>query len=127
MPTSVLLSIKPEFAEKILSGRKRYEFRRVIFKTKDVSRVVIYASHPVHRVVGEFAVDGILELGKTRLWEHTKQYSGIAETHFRKYFKNSNKAYAIKIIGAKRYPRPIELKRLCPSARPPQSFMYLPQ
>jgi hypothetical protein len=55
---SVLLSIKPEFVEKIFSGLKKYEFRRVIFKSKSVSRVVIYASSPVQRVVGEFAVGG---------------------------------------------------------------------
>ena len=28
----ILLSIKPEFAEKIFSGSKKYEFRRRIFK-----------------------------------------------------------------------------------------------
>ena len=28
----VLLSIKPEFAEKILNGTKRFEFRKGIFK-----------------------------------------------------------------------------------------------
>ncbi len=31
-----LLSVKPEYAEKILSGEKIYEFRRRIFKRKDV-------------------------------------------------------------------------------------------
>ena len=28
----VLLSIKPEFAESILAGSKKYEFRKVIFR-----------------------------------------------------------------------------------------------
>ena len=30
----VLLSIKPEFAEKIFNGTKKYEFRKSIFKNK---------------------------------------------------------------------------------------------
>ena len=32
----VLLSIKPEFAEKIFDGTKLYEFRRSIFKNKNI-------------------------------------------------------------------------------------------
>lgn len=41
----VLLSIKPEFVKKIISGEKKYEFRRKIFK-RDVKIVIIYASYP---------------------------------------------------------------------------------
>ena len=38
----VLLSIKPEFADKIFNGTKKYEFRKSIFKNKDVDTVVVY-------------------------------------------------------------------------------------
>ena len=31
-----LLSIKPEFADKIFAGTKRYEFRRAVFKKEGV-------------------------------------------------------------------------------------------
>ena len=126
MQTSVLLSIKPEFVEKIFSGLKRYEFRRVIFKSKNVSKVVVYASHPVQRVVGEFEVGGILALSRRQLWQHTKEYSGIAKNYFDDYFGDKETAYAIKIKSARRYEQPMALKHLCPSAHPPQSFMYLP-
>jgi predicted transcriptional regulator len=125
MQTSVLLSIKPEFVEKIFSGLKRYEFRRVIFKSKNVSKVVVYASHPVQRVVGEFEVGGILALNQKQLWRQTKQYSGIAKAYFDEYFADKETAYAIKIKKAKRYEQPMMLEYLCPSARPPQSFMYI--
>jgi predicted transcriptional regulator len=125
MQTSVLLSIKPEFVEKIFSGAKRYEFRRVIFKSKNVSRVVVYASSPVQRVVGEFEVGGILALEAKKLWHQTKKYSGIAKRYFDGYFADKETAYAIKIKSVKRYSTPISLQELRPSARPPQSFMYL--
>ena len=120
------MSIKPEFVEKIFSGLKRYEFRRVIFKSKSVNKVVVYASHPVQRVVGEFEVGGILALSRNQLWRQTKQFSGIAKTYFDDYFGDNETAYAIKIKSAKRYSRPMTLEHLYPSARPPQSFMYLP-
>ena len=51
----VLLSIKPEYASKILDGTKRYEYRRAIFKRTEVTTVVVYASDPVRKVIGEFA------------------------------------------------------------------------
>jgi predicted transcriptional regulator len=126
MQTSVLLSIKPEFAEKIFSGLKRYEFRRVIFKSKNVSKVVVYASHPVQRVVGEFEVGGVLALSRHQLWLQTRQFSGIAKSYFDEYFADKETAYAIKIEGVKRYSQPMTLEKLCPRTRPPQSFMYLP-
>ncbi|WP_369009144.1 ASCH domain-containing protein, partial [Escherichia coli] len=47
----VLLSIKPEFAEKILNGTKRFEFRKGIFKNPQISTVVIYATMPLGKVV----------------------------------------------------------------------------
>jgi predicted transcriptional regulator len=126
MQTSILLSIKPEFVEKIFSGLKRYEFRRVMFKSKSVTKVVVYASHPVQRVVGEFEVGGVLALNRTELWQQTKQFAGIAKNYFDDYFADKETAYAIKIKSTKRYARPFALEYLCPSARPPQSFMYLP-
>jgi len=52
----VLLSIKPKYAEMILSGEKKYEFRRAIFKKPGISKVVIYASSPVSKVIGEFEI-----------------------------------------------------------------------
>jgi predicted transcriptional regulator len=126
MQTSVLLSIKPHFVEKIFAGLKRYEFRRVIFKSKNVSKVVVYASHPVQRVVGEFEVGGVLALEQDKLWEQTKRYSGIERDYFDDYFADKKTAYAIKIKNVKRYERPLKLNRFFPSTRPPQSFMYLP-
>ena len=55
----VLLSIKPEFVEKIFDGSKKYEYRKVLPKRTDISVIVIYASAPVQRVVGEFRINEI--------------------------------------------------------------------
>ena len=125
MPNSVLLSIKPEFAEKIFSGIKTFEFRRVIFKSRSVSRVVVYASSPVQRVIGEFEVDGILSLAKQNLWKETEKGSGIAKSFFDQYFKGKDAGFAIRIRSPKRYAHPVRLKALVGHNRPPQSFIYL--
>lgn len=125
MRTSVLLSIKPEFADKIFAGLKRFEFRRVLFKASTVSRVVVYASTPIKKVVGEFEVEEILAHGKQELWNLTKAHAGIEKEFFDAYFGNRCRAYAIKIKCVRKYPKPVALYRVCRSKRPPQSFMYL--
>ena len=56
----VLLSIKPEYAYKIFDGSKKYEFRRSVFKDTNVKTIVVYASSPVQKVIGEFEIDSIL-------------------------------------------------------------------
>jgi predicted transcriptional regulator len=68
----VLLSIKPEFAEMIFSGSKRYEFRRSIFRNPDVKTIVVYASSPVQKVIGEFEIETIINAELENLWKQTK-------------------------------------------------------
>lgn len=50
---NAILSIKPEYVAEIKAGRKRFEFRKAIFK-EPVGKVYIYASALVSMVVGEF-------------------------------------------------------------------------
>lgn len=120
----VLLSIKPEFVAKIFSNEKQYEFRKVIFKNKQVKDVVIYASSPVSKVVGEFKIDKIIENTPDKVWELTKDKAGITKSYFDNYFKGKQVAYAIKIKQATQYDKPIDLQDLN-IQRAPQSFMYL--
>ena len=70
----VLLSIKPEFVEKIFAGTKKYEFRKSLFKKSGVKYVVIYASAPIKRVVGEFEIDNILSDDVDVIWDRTKVF-----------------------------------------------------
>jgi predicted transcriptional regulator len=120
-----LLSIRPEFAEKILNGSKQFEFRRVIFKKCNVSKIIIYASSPVRMVIGEFEIDEILSYSKEVLWEHTQHAAGIEKHYFDKYFADKAVAYAIKVKKPIRYREPKELKIHYDVHRPPQSFLYV--
>jgi predicted transcriptional regulator len=120
----VLLSIKPEFADKIFSGTKKYEFRRSIFKKKEVKTIVVYASSPVQKIIGEFEIETIIKEELNRLWELTKDLSGISEDYFFEYFRNKEAGFAIKIKRTKKYNTPLSIKEDF-NATPPQSFMYL--
>lgn len=124
MKKTVLMSIKPEFADKIFEGTKQYEFRKVIFKNKNIDRVVVYASFPVMKVIGEFMVGDILEMDINELWEKTAEKSGISEEFFKAYYRGRDKGYAIRIAGVKKYEEPLSLKETF-NIRPPQSFQYI--
>src|SRR5258705_12548883 len=100
---TVVLSIKPEFANKIFAGTKKYEFRRVIFKNTKVKKVVVYSSSPVQKVIGEFEIEYILNHDLNTLWHLTKNDSGISSAYFFEYFGDKKYGFAIKIKKTKLY------------------------
>jgi predicted transcriptional regulator len=120
----VLLSIKPEFAELIFEGKKKFEFRRTIFKKDNVKTIVVYASSPIQKVIGEFEIEDILNEQLSYLWKKTKKHAGIQEEYFYQYFGDKSNGYAIKIKNAMRYKKPLSLKDNF-NVFPPQSFLYL--
>jgi len=120
----VLLSIKPEFAKLIFDGTKKFEFRRTIFKNKKVTTVVVYASSPLQKVIGEFEIETIINDRVDNLWSITKNFAGIDEAYFYQYFAEKENGFAIKIKKTKRYPKPLCLKEDF-KLFPPQSFLYL--
>ena len=120
---TILLSIKPEFAEKIFSGSKLYEFRRIIFK-RAVTTVVVYVTAPVGMVLGEFTVEKVLHEEVERLWDQTSSHAGIERDFFLSYFAEKEKGYAIKIGEVTRYQKPLPL-RATYGVGAPQSFLYL--
>lgn len=122
----VLLSIKPEYAELILSGEKKFEFRKVLFKKQEVKTVVIYASLPVGKIIGEFEIDEIISSSPVDVWEKTEKFAGISKIFFEKYFYEKATAFAIKVKNPKRYKEPMSISDLLPGTNtPPQSFRYI--
>lgn len=118
------MSIKPEFAEKIFSGEKEFEFRRAIFKKSEVRTVVVYASSPVQKVIGEFEIDYIIRDNVRSLWTKTQLVSGISREYFYEYFGDKEVGFAIRIKKARRYDVPLCLKKDF-GLVPPQSYVYL--
>lgn len=125
MQRKVLLSIKPEYAERIFNGTKRYEFRRVVFKEPDIQTVVVYVSTPVKKVIGEFELEKIITLPKDKLWRLTKTEAGIDKAGYDDYFLNKEYATALKVKTIRRYRTPLCLKKDFQIKHPPQSFIYL--
>lgn len=122
----VLISIKPEFVKKIFSGEKKFEYRKAIFRNPNVDTVVIYATKPCGKVVGEFKLNRILCDNPKKIWENTHELAGISKEFFDQYFKGKEKAYAIEIGDVAQYGNPLSLQEFDKKVKvPPQSFQYL--
>jgi Uncharacterized conserved protein len=119
-----LLSIKPEFADKIFSGEKLFEFRKTGFR-QAIQAIVVYATMPVGKIIGEFEVEAVLADEPKRLWEYTKEYAGIPYSSFEEYFSGRAVAYAIKVKRARRYAIACDPYVEWDNFFPPQSFRYL--
>jgi len=119
-----LLSIKPEFAKAIFDGKKKFEYRKTIFK-KEIKHIRAYATKPLGKIIGEFEIETILKDTPEIIWEKTKKYSGIKKSFYMQYFKGKKVAYAIKIKNINKFK-----KLLCPyreydNFTAPQSFKYV--
>ena len=121
--SSILMSIKPEFVESILSGQKEYEYRKTVCK-RSVDKMYIYSTVPVQKVVAEAEIEEILIDSPSKLWELTHRESGIDKDFFDKYFENKDEAVAYKLTNVKEYKRPKLLKELGVKTAP-QSYQYV--
>ena len=121
--SKILLPIKPEYAYKILSGEKKFEYRKRIAKYK-VDLIVIYATAPVSKIIGEVSVSGTLKDSPENLWKKTEPYSGIARKKYNKYFYGKKTAYAYCLDKVISYSKPKNISEYGIDYIP-QTFAYL--
>ena len=120
----ILMPINPEYVDEILSGNKKYEYRKIKAKRKNIDKMVIYSTSPIMRVVAEVDVEGIIEDSPEKLWEQTKKYSGITKDFYSKYYNGKESAIAYKLGNIKVYDKPKKLSDIG-IKYVPQSFIYL--
>lgn len=124
MQKIALISIKPNFANKILFGEKRYEYRKVPI-SQDTTHILLYMTAPVMKVVGTVRVKKIHEGAPSTIWEQTKKESGITRAFYREYFAGKKKAFAIELGEVTPLSYWIDPKTIDPNFRAPQSFQYV--
>jgi predicted transcriptional regulator len=126
----LFVSLKPRFAEMILSGEKTVEIRRVAPAVVPGARIVLYATSPSMEVVGSATVGALDSASPTALWDRHRDGSGLTRSEFRSYLSGVKQAVAITLDDVCRLSRRIPLAELSgllwPDFRPPQSWRYLP-
>lgn len=122
-PERILMSIHPEFAAKIISGKKRFEFRKVTPK-RIVKTIVLYETKPIGLVTAEAEVSGMCYGTPDMVWEHVKNYAGITEEEFRNYYAGCDNVVAYRLGDIHLFDIPLTLEDYN-LKYPPQSFTYL--
>ena len=117
------MSIHPEYANAILDGSKTVEFRKRGL-APDVKTVLVYATSPVQRVIGEFEIECIVQMSPDDLWREAGPLGGIDEETFRNYYGSCDRAAGILVAEPRRYLQAVPLASLL-GVRAPQSFAYL--
>lgn len=118
------LPIKPQYAHRIVSGEKRFEFRKTKLSSK-LTHLVIYASTPVKKIIGVAKVANIKESSPSATWERSKSAAGISRQLFRSYFFGKRRAYAITIDSVRALDRWLGPGEIREGFRVPQSFIYV--
>ena len=120
MKKILLISIHPRFVEKILTGEKRFEFRKHI-PSCEISHILIHATTPEKRLVAIAEVEQILQAPPSVLWEQTKYAAGIPRSFFIEYFYGSKIASAFQL--GRVFPIPEDVAQQI-AYLPPQSYSY---
>lgn len=120
---TILLSIKPEYVEKIIEGTKKYEYRKRIAQNLTAT-LLIYCTAPEMRIVAEVKVINTIQAAPSTLWEQTKHNAGISREKYREYFHGCKTAYAYELGDVEIFNPPHSLSDYNITV-PPQSFVYV--
>lgn len=128
MVNKILISIKPKFVNLMFKGMKKYEYRTKEGKFDQGAKIFVYCTSPIKKIVGFFTCGGVLVGTPNDIWAKTNQESGLNKGDFFSYYKNKEKAIAIRISNPKEFKSPCELEQMreiFKNFNPPQSFYYL--
>lgn len=123
----LLISVKPEFANKIFDGSKRIELRKSRPNIGAGDIVVIYSTVPEKAVIGICAVNEVLEETPDYIWKNHYQVLGIDKKRYFEYYKDSDIAIGIVLTPIQKLPKKIPLdsiRKTFPRFSPPQTFRY---
>lgn len=94
--SQMLLSIKPQYVEKIIAGKKKFEFRKFHCR-EDIDTIIIYATAPTKQVIGEVSLIDIIEGDVDYVWQETRGFGGILKKDYTAYYKKREIAVAYQL------------------------------
>lgn len=124
----VVLSLKPRFAEAILSGVKTVELRRTRPKIAVPTLALLYATTPVRALLGTCIITRVRSADLAELWREYGSRSDLRYHEFQQYFDGVDVGTALVLAQPRAFGRRVPLQDLQAKPRgfrPPQSFAYV--
>ena len=130
LPTcrTLLLSIRPRHANRILARTKTVELRRTRPRLAAGDRMIIYVSSPERAIAAWATIGEVIEREPSRLWPLVRDRCGISKGEFDEYFLDAQRGFGIvlgRLHTAKHVLSLRKLRTIIPGFRPPQCYMYL--
>ena len=123
----VVLSIRPQYTEKILDGKKTVELRRRFpVSAPRGTLAYIYSTSPVRAMVGVAEIKDVLKLPIEQIWNEFDSVAHINRNDFEAYFSGLDFGYALLFDNVKSFSHPIGLAELRErfGFEAPQSYLY---
>ena len=125
----LLMSVKPEYADRIMQCKKTVELRRK-FSTRWINhRINIYASAPMMSLMGEARIAGVVANKPEVIWERFHNQIGCSRAEFDAYAAGTDELYAIELDDVRPYRDRVPLTHISyllkEQLTPPQSYMTL--
>ncbi|MGC8910223.1 MAG: DNA-binding protein [Fervidicoccaceae archaeon] len=130
LTTFYLFSIRPEYAQAIFEGKKKFELRRGRGAGLEEGGIaVVYVSGRIKEIRGEFTI-GRLRIGTPQeIWRYVKRKNpgGITPESWM-FIKGSRSSVAIEIMNPRLYKVFLslrEIRRIYPDWSPPMGYIRL--
>lgn len=124
----IVLSIRPQYSEKILNGLKTVELRRRFpLSISDNSVAYIYSTSPDRALMGSVEIRKVVKSTISSIWNTYHDCMYINRSDFDAYFLGVEHGIAIEVGNPRILPRALgllELRERC-EFKPPRSFHYV--
>lgn len=124
----IVISIKPNFVEKILNGEKTVELRTRRANLQPGTKMWIYSTLPMGEICARALVDFVHTSSPKEIWREYKDEIAINEEEFWEYVGDRDAVSIIKMSKINPVNKGLSLSRIkeeLDNFIPPQFFMWL--
>ena len=123
----LVLSVRPRYSDRILSGEKTAELRRRFPVSAPRGTIAyIYSTSPIQSIVGWAQISEVVKAPIEIIWDKYAKAAVIEKSDFDSYFGGLDEGYVLEFSHAQPFARKIDLPELRErfGFEPPQSFLY---
>lgn len=124
----VLISLKPEYGDLMLSGSKTVELRNRIVRIEPCTKVWIYVKHPIAKIVALANVENVIHNDPLVVWTHFREEMCIDWVRFKEYVGDRELVSAIVLNDITKLAQPISIggiRRVVRAFQPPQFYFRI--
>jgi len=126
--TEIIMSIKPQYVDKILSGEKTVELRSRRLRIQDGSRLWIYSTLPKGCIEVTATIKSVVYADPDTIWVMYAKQLAITEHEFKVYVNGNKIVSALILENIMKVDSPVTLDLIRSSIcdfHPPQFFSYV--